>query len=64
LLNKRLYNEYALNIVKAGPVVMKALQDGERFCNNYISTREDLAYLACFRKKIPFSFEVLQKTQP
>ena len=43
---------------------MKALQDGERFCNNYIATREDLAYLACFRKKIPFSFEVLQKTQP
>ena len=44
-------------------MVMKALQEGQQFCNNYIATREDLAYLASFRKKIPFSFEVLQKSQ-
>lgn len=42
---------------------MKALQEGERFCNNYISNREDLAYVACFRKKIPFSQKVILRNQ-
>ncbi len=36
---QKLHDDYALNISKAKPLILKALQEGERFCNNYISTR-------------------------
>lgn len=31
---------------------MKALQEGERYCKEYISSRDDLAYLGAFRHKV------------
>ena len=36
------------------PIVAKALQRGQEFCTNYLSMKEDLAHLSCFRKKIKF----------
>ena len=54
-MQTKLHEDYALDLTKARPLVMRALQDGEQFCKEYISTRDDLAHLSCFRKKIPFS---------
>ena len=34
------------------PLIDKTLQKGENFCKEYIQSREDLAYLAYFRKKV------------
>lgn len=41
------------------PLVMKALKEGERYCKNYLSIRDDLAYLAYFRKSVPYAVEHL-----
>lgn len=48
----RLIEEFALDIRKARPIIIKALQECERYCKEYIQSREDLAYLACFKNKI------------
>jgi hypothetical protein len=40
-------------------MVMKALQEGERYCKEYIGSREDLAYLAVFRNKIRINYQMV-----
>lgn len=45
------------------PLVMKALKEGERYCKNYLSIRDDLAYLAYFRKSVPYSLKLLMDSK-
>jgi cellulose synthase/poly-beta-1,6-N-acetylglucosamine synthase-like glycosyltransferase len=44
-----------LDTRKARPLIIKALQECERYCREYMESREDLAYLAAFRSKVRVS---------
>jgi hypothetical protein len=41
-------------------MIATALQKAKQYCKKYLSNKEDLAYLSCFRKKIPYPREVLE----
>ena len=43
------------------PLIIKALNLGERYCNEYINSKEDLAYLAIFRPKVRHNINLLPK---
>lgn len=47
-------NEYANDTKKARILMTQALQEAEKICNEFIDSREDLAYLGYFRKKVPY----------
>lgn len=46
---------------KVKPIIIRALHAGERYCQEYISSREDLAYLASFRMKVRHNVGLLPK---
>lgn len=46
--------EYANDIKKVRVLISRALQEAEKYCNEFIASREDLAYLGYFRKKVPY----------
>lgn len=53
----RLIEEYATDIRRAKPLIIKCLQEGERYCTQYVASRQDLAYLGCFRTKIKLNYQ-------
>jgi cellulose synthase/poly-beta-1,6-N-acetylglucosamine synthase-like glycosyltransferase len=57
LSDDRLIEEYASDVRRAKPLIIKCLQEGERYCTEYVSSREDLAYLGCFRHKIKLNYQ-------
>ena len=40
-------------------MIAKTLQKASEYCKNYLDNKDDLAYLSCFRRKIPFSPDVI-----
>ena len=52
LTNQRLEEEYANDLTKVRPLIIRTLQEGKRYCKEYIRSREDLAYLVAYRQKI------------
>lgn len=59
ITTESILKEYANDIKKARVLVGRALQEAEKYCDEFISSREDLAYLGCFRKKVPFKVSTL-----
>jgi hypothetical protein len=57
----KLLAEYGNDIRKIRPLIIRTLNEGERYCNEYISSREDLAYLANFRMRVRHSVDKLPK---
>lgn len=53
--DEQIIKDYGTDINISRPIVMAALEKAKQFCKNYLQTREDLAYLAYFRKKVPYS---------
>lgn len=60
---ERLIAEYANDIRKVKPLIIRTLHEGERYCNEYINSREDLSYLASFRMKVRHNIDKLPKNQ-
>ena len=50
---------YAENIVTSLPIIRKALGEGKRYCQEYISSRDNLALMNCFR--VPLTTIALSK---
>jgi hypothetical protein len=59
-----LLNEYGNNINTMRPLIAKTLQKGETFCKEYFRQREDLAYLAAFRKSVPYELKHYPANHP
>ncbi len=58
---EKLLAEYANDIRKIRPLILRTLNEGERYCHEYINSREDLAYLVSFRQKVRHSIDKLPK---
>lgn len=56
---EKLLDEYGTNIKKIRPLIIRTLNEGERYCYEYINSREDLAYLANFRMKVRHGIDKL-----
>lgn len=56
---EKLLDEYGTNIKKIRPLIIRTLNEGERYCYEYINSREDLAYLASFRTKVRHNIDKL-----
>ena len=54
-----LIEEYINDIKKMRPLIAKTLQEAKRYCSNYFTAKEDLAYLSYFRKNVEFDFKAL-----
>lgn len=58
---EKILAEYINDLIKSKPLIVKALQLCEDYCREYIESREDLAYVASYRKKITFSKDFIQE---
>jgi hypothetical protein len=56
-----LIDEYASDINRSRPLVAKALQAASQDVDTYFSTKEDLAYLGYFRKRIRYDSHTIHK---
>lgn len=58
---EKILAEYINDLIKSKPLIVKALQLCEDYCKEYIKSREDLAYIASYRRKIRFSRNFIQE---
>ena len=58
--NEDLIDKYGLDYVRARPLISRAQQAAQQECRSYFSSKEDLAHVSCFRKKIKFDANVVR----
>ena len=61
LKTEMIIDQYISDVRRSRPMIANAVQKASEFCRNYLDNKDDLAYLSCFRKKIPFSPELCQE---
>jgi hypothetical protein len=52
---EKLLEEYASNYKTSHPIILQALSEGKKYCEEYISTRDNLALLSSFRVSVTTS---------
>lgn len=52
---EEILEEYATDVRRMRPLVGSALRAAEIYCKNYLAEKDNLAYLAYFRRKVKYS---------
>ena len=64
LKSEVIIEDYINDTRRARPMITKALQKAAGYCTSYLDSKDDLAYLAYFRKKVHFSDELVENYKP
>lgn len=55
-------DEYSTDVRRMRPLIGNTLRAADNYCKSYLSEKDDLAYLAYFRRKVRFSLKHISES--